>query len=277
MQRLVAAILAALVLTACAVASAPRSASPSGAPDGSLTPTEAPTPSEASGGVDATGDWRLESGTVDGQAIPLVEDSPVTFTVEGRQIGGTSACNGYGTELVVEGGELRFGEWSSTMMLCEEPVMAVETAFMQAMARVRAAARDGEALLLTGDGVALRFLPLAPPPMGEIVGAVWTLESTAADEVTTAAQGDPATLTYAADGTITGSTGCRDFTGRWVEAAGSLIATELAMDDSVCPPDLQTQDGRVTEVVGESRPAIEDGRLVLTARGGTQATFRAGD
>jgi heat shock protein HslJ len=227
--------------------------------------------------IDATGDWQLTELLVGGAPVALVEDSPVTMTVSGARIGGTSACNGYGAELVVVDGQVRFGEWSSTMMLCEDAVMVVEGSFTQAMAQVRTAAREGDDLVLRGDGVELRFTPLAPPPTEAIVGTTWRLESLIEGETASSPAGDPATLVLHADGRYEGSTGCRSFTGRWIEAEGRYVATELAMDQTECPPDLQAQDSHVTGVVGEFRATVEGDTLTITARGGSTLVYRAGD
>lgn len=107
--------------------------------------------------VDAVGDWQLIRGTVDGVDIPLMADSPVTMTVEGSRVSGRAACNQYGGEIVVADGEVRFGALMQTEMACEEPLMSIESAFLGAMSRVRAAAAQDDGLTLSGPGVELAF------------------------------------------------------------------------------------------------------------------------
>jgi heat shock protein HslJ len=115
-----------------------------------------PVPSGA-GPVDVTGDWQMASGTVDGVVFAVVDDAPITLTVEGTQIGGRSACNHYGGEIVVEGERTRFSLTSMTEMACPEPAMAAEAAFSAALPRVVGAVREGDRLTLTGPGVELIF------------------------------------------------------------------------------------------------------------------------
>lgn len=240
-------------------------------------PGPSPTPSGGVAPVDATGTWRLEAGTTDGVAIPLVPEYPVTLIVKGSQIGGTSACNGYGAELVVENGRTVVGAMSSTAMGCEPEVMASEMAYTAALARVDAATMDGEALVLSGPGVSLRFVSVAPPAIADIVDRAWALEAMTVMEAATAVGGEPATLEIRKDGTFAGSTGCRAFTGTWTEAGNELIATGMAMDGRECPPDLAAQDSHVTAVLGDGFTidlSVDGNVLNLGASGGIGLQYR---
>jgi heat shock protein HslJ len=138
----------------------------------------ASTPSESGvGPVDLTGDWQLSSGTVDGAPFPVADDWPITLSVKGLDIGGRSPCNHYGGEVVVDAEGSRLELTSMTAMACEEPVMAAEAAFVAALPRIRGATRVGDRLTLLGPGVELAFDRLEPPPVAEIVGTDWVLES----------------------------------------------------------------------------------------------------
>ena len=94
-------------------------------------------------------------------------------------------------------------------------------------------------------------------------------------DVTTvrAAIGEPALLRLDENGSFHGSTGCRTFTGSWVEANGRLVATQTTMAGE-CPGGLGGQDGAVAEAIGGSLPAIEGDRLTLTKPGGEALVYR---
>jgi heat shock protein HslJ len=109
--------------------------------------------------IDMTGNWRLVQGSVDGQAIPLMDGSPVTLNVTGTEIGGTSACNSYGSQFTLEGSTITIGDLVSTMMMCAPEVMDVEIPFTAALREVDTAAIEGEQLVMTGPGIELRFSP----------------------------------------------------------------------------------------------------------------------
>ena len=107
--------------------------------------------------LDITGNWELISGSVDGQAIPSLDGSPVTFDVTGTQIGGTSACNSYGAQMVLDGSSISIGDLTSTLMMCSPEAMAVEVPYTAALQEVDAVSLDGGELVLTGPGIELRF------------------------------------------------------------------------------------------------------------------------
>jgi heat shock protein HslJ len=235
-------------------------------------------PASSGGGmVDATGDWQLTSGRVDGAAFPVVADSPITMTVEGMRIGGRSACNAYGGEIVVDGGRVRFEQMSMTEMACQEPVMAAEAAYLAALGRIVGAALDGDRLVLTGPGVELDFERLAPPPIAELVGTDWVLQSIVQGDVVSSIAGEPATLRLEPGGTFKGSTGCRTFSGRWVTANGGITPTEFGMDQTECPPDLAAQDSHVTSVIEGFRASIDGQTLTLTGDGGDGLIYTAAE
>jgi heat shock protein HslJ len=109
--------------------------------------------------IEITGTWQLVSGSVDGQAIPLIDGSPVTLNVTGTEIGGTSACNSYGGQFVLDGSSISIGDLSTTMMMCTPEVMDVEIPYTAALSEVDTVAVDGDQLVLTGPGIEMRFAP----------------------------------------------------------------------------------------------------------------------
>ena len=234
-------------------------------------------PSAGVGTVDASGDWQLASGTVDGIPVPVVADTPITLTVEGTRIGGRSPCNDYGGEIVVEAGRTRYRTTSMTQVACQEPAMRAEAAYLAALERITGATRDGDRLTLTGIDVQLHFDRLAPPPLAELVGTNWVLESIIKGEAVSSVGGQPATLRLDAGGTFAGSTGCRTFSGRWVSANGGITPTDLAMDGSECPPDLAEQDGHIVGILERFRASVDGRRLTLTGDGGDGLIYTAAD
>ena len=159
LRRTLALIGLFVALTGCASGGAPSQAPDDGAV------------------VDATGAWQLASGVIDGVGFAIVADAPITLSVKGSEVGGRSACNHYGAEMVMEDGQLRMRVTSMTQMACPEPAMAAEAAFTVALGRITGAARDGDRLVLTGPGVELTFDRLPPVPVADMVGTDWVLES----------------------------------------------------------------------------------------------------
>jgi len=247
----------ALILTACGSAGTPPN-SPSGDP------------------FDPQGSWELTSGHVNGGEIPIVDDHPITVTIEGAEIGGTAACNSYGGRLTITEGRLEIRDLGMTAMACEEPLMAAEAAYTAALEAVESIGVEGDELVLSGPNVELRFSALAPPPTAEVVDTVWVLETLFVGDVASSPLGEPATLELRSDGTFSGSTGCRSFSGEWLERGEQILAPSWGMDGSECPADLIQQDGHVVSVIGDGFvPTVVRDLLTLTDPGGVGLVYRA--
>jgi heat shock protein HslJ len=139
LRPVIAALAALLVLAACGGASATD------------TPTEPPA------ALDSSGEWQLIKGTVDGQALMLPPDAPVTLVVEGSGVSGRSGCNQYFGEFTIVDGTVHLGGLGGTEMACEEPLMTLEAAYLSGLAKVNSARMDGDTLVLTGPAVEFRF------------------------------------------------------------------------------------------------------------------------
>ena len=132
--------------------------------------------------------------------------------------------------------------------------------------------------MLIGDGVELRFAALPPAPTADLLDTHWVLETVFVGDVAAPAVGEPASLEIRGDGTFTGSTGCRSFTGTWIEDGERIRDTAMRMDGSDCPPELTPQDSSVVSVVGDGFvPSIEGDLLTVADPGGVGLVYRAGE
>ncbi len=222
------------------------------------------------------GDWQLTSGSVDGTDLDLAAGD-VTLTVDGEQWGGTSACNQYFATATLDGDQVTVGGVGSTEMACDEPRMALEAAYLAGLQRVTTAATDGDTLTLSsGDGVVLEFGPVAPTPTADLVGTTWTLTTLLDGDSASSTVGEPATLTLADDGTVTGSTGCRTFRGRWEQDGDALSIGPLATPKIGCSPETRSQDTHVLAVLDGEVAATIDGQSLTLERDGRGLGYSAG-
>lgn len=233
----------------------------------------------ASTGVDPVGSWQLSAGSVDGRAFQLLEDHPVTVMIDASAIAGRSACNQYGARLQIAGDGVRIEELGGTAMGCmPNEVMDLEQAYLAALGRVRAIEVIAGRLALRGDGVDLRFDRLLEPPVAELVDTTWVLETVFVGDVASPPGGEPATLQIRSDGTFSGSTGCRTFTGRWMEFGEQIQAPELRMGETECSAELAEQDSHVVSVIGDGFvPSIDGDLLTVLDPGGVGLVYRASE
>lgn len=223
--------------------------------------------------------WTLRFGGGPDGEIPLVDGWPITITFNGDgTVGGTSACNGYGGSYSIDGSQLILGDIGMNAMGCEPDVAASEAAFMTALADVDGINLSGgetAELALSGPATELIFASSEPAPLGAMTGQLWLLEALVTDGEETPVAGDPATLQVEADGTFTGSTGCRTLTGRYVVSGNGLFFNEMGADGE-CPTSLFDQDGHVVGVLGDGFvPTVEDDVLMVSSVGNEGLRYRA--
>ena len=225
-----------------------------------------PQPSDDS--LDLSGAWVLSRGEGPGGPIQVPAGWRVTLNFTGGNEFGGQACNHYGGtyDRGVDGAVI-FSNMFMTEMACEEPMMTVEASYHAALTAVTQAARTGEELTMWGEGVELVYSLLPPVPDEALQGTRWMLESLIQGDAVSSVQGD-AWLVLEADGTMTGSTGCRDLSGRYVVSGDQLRWTDLRAEGE-CGADLEQQDHLVVGVLEQPIVAIEGNRLTLSRPDGT--------
>jgi heat shock protein HslJ len=160
-------------------------------------------------------------------------------------------------------------------MACEEPMMTVEAAYHAALAAVTQAARSGDGLTLRGEGTELVYSLVPPVPDEALQGTRWMLESLIQGDAVSSVLGDP-WLVLEADGTMTGSTGCRDLSGRYIVSGDQLMWTDLRVEGE-CAANLEQQDRMVIGVLEQPIVAIEGNHLTLSRPEGTGLGYLASD
>jgi heat shock protein HslJ len=102
------------------------------------------------------GAWKLSSyGPADAQT-PAVPDTEagLTFNSDGT-VSGSSGCNGLGGDYTVDGDQITFGEFVSTLIACEDPIMVQEDAMHQVLNGTATYMIEGNTLTLTNNDMVL--------------------------------------------------------------------------------------------------------------------------
>ena len=91
---------------------------------------------------------------------PVPEENPamLQFGAEGR-VAGNAGCNRFAGTFTVAEGAISFGPMAVTRMMCPPPMMALERAFLDALAASATYVRDGIALEL-GDAAVTTVMTL---------------------------------------------------------------------------------------------------------------------
>jgi heat shock protein HslJ len=227
---------------------------------------------------DLAGEWELAGGTAAGADLPSPRGARATLEIDGQELRGIAFCNHYFSSYRLDGSSFSVDGLGSTEMGCEPDVMTAESAYLATLGEVDAVAAADDALLLTGDGIELRFTPVAAVPDSPLEGTRWVLETVIEGQAASSTIGEPAVLALDTDRTAEATTGCRTITGTWLVEANALVIDDLLADGAPCPPDVERQDAHVTAVL-QSGPAvgIREDRLTLTTDDGRGLVYRAED
>jgi heat shock protein HslJ len=268
----------ALVLAACGgddAASTPPDDT-SGTGDVTL-----PAPDDAPDVAPIDGPWRLTAGVVDGSDVALVDGWDVTLDIDGAQLGGTAACNGYGGTVDTTNGAFVVGELNWTEMGCEPAVMELEQLFLRSLMGIESYAVTADVLTISGPTAEWVFARELPVPDAEIVGTTWVLDTYLdGDAATNMARMELATLILSEDGTFGGSTSCRRLEGEWITTGATIQFTSIAAIDDptagVCAPESETLDGLIISVLESGVTVGVDGdRMTLMAPGDEGLSYHA--
>jgi heat shock protein HslJ len=232
-------------------------------------------PADAADPPEVSGSWVLVAGEAAGARLPQPAGATATLVFEADRLSGRAFCNSFSADYRLAGDALRVTALGSTEMGCAGPVMAAESAFLTALGAVDRVVRDGDELVLTGGDGTLRFTRQVPEPDRPLVGTRWVLDTLADPETASSVLGE-AVLELAPDGTATGSTGCRAWTGGWQQEGSTLMVRPVA-EEVPCAPDLTRQDDQVLAVLAAAPAAtVEGARLTVTAPDGRGLSYRAG-
>lgn len=208
------------------------------------------------------GTWVLTDGSVDGRAVTVPDDTRVSLTVDGEHAGGIAACNHYGATIDLDGTRVAVTQMSATDMGCGPAATEAQERFLEGLRRVDTATRQGDRLQLTGSDVSLAFQRNPPVPAEDLLGTTWRLD-TLIDDDTAATADAEATLRLRDDGTLIGSTGCRELTGDFRLSGDHVSFTNLGRHGD-CPAALDEQDDHVWSVLeGGFRAEIDGDRLTV--------------
>ena len=233
MKHLIGPLLIAIAISACG--------------SETIRPKGAATASVSYGGI-----WKLQSGRGPQGDVPLVEGWDISIEMAKGRAEGRAACNSYGGRVKISGSSIKARRFFINQMGCAPAAVRSKQTYMAALLRVDTIARNGETLTLSGPEVELIFREVAPPPTAELLAATWHLESLIEGRgpsgTTSAAH--PARLRLFDDGTFSGTTGCSDLSGEWVESLDEILFTTVSSRGK-CPENLVAQDNHVGGVLGD--------------------------
>lgn len=172
-----------------------------------------------------------------GELVEGLSGTNVTleFGPEGR-VGGNSGCNTYFAGYTVDGNSLTISQAGSTMMACEEAIMAQEAAYLAALQSAATFTVEGDELrIANGDGETVLVFQAETPV--SLTGTTWTgsMVNTGTEAVTSVMADTTITANFTEDGKLNGSAGCNTYMTSYTLDGNNITIQPLATTRKLCP------------------------------------------
>lgn len=161
-----------------------------------------------------------------------------TMTFQEGHVGGSAGCNNFSAPYTLAGQQLTIAQIGTTMMFCEEAIMAQEQAILTALGKAAAyaSADDGIALLDATGRVVLTLVPHIPQPQASLTGVVWlaTTINNGQQAVVSLLEGTRITAIFDEKGTLSGSAGCNNYRASYTLDGDTIALTPLVSTRKFC-------------------------------------------
>ena len=218
--------------------------------------------------------WLLVN--LNGQSV--VSDTLVTINFENGKINGTDGCNTYSTTYTVNGAKFTVNkDVVTTKMACPEPIMQQAAAYITALTQAVTYKIDGQQLMLldASDNTLATFTMQSR----ELGGTSWIVMgyNDGNQAVISVVIGSELTADFSADGNLSGSAGCNDYTATY-EASGKsikIVPTASTLKMCVDPAGVMEQERQYLKALETAATYRLDGNQLelRTADGALAATF----
>jgi len=199
--------------------------------------------------MDATS-WTML--TLNGQSA--LTDVQVTMIFMDGKVGGSDGCNSYSGSYKENGGKLTFGkDFMSTMMACSEPIMGQSTSFINTLTQTASSKVEADQLtLFDKEG---KELAVFTKQITELSGTAWIVIalSNGNDAVETILTGTEISLAFGADGKVSGSAGCNNYSAKYEMSGLSLEIGQVTSSKTMCtqPDGLMRQEAAFLNALGK--------------------------
>jgi len=212
---------------------------------------------------------------------PLAPDAKPTARFAGGRVQGSDGCNRFTAPYTASGGTLQVGaRGASTMMACAPEVMKQAEAFTTALTRAARYRVAGSTLeLVAADGTVLAAFTAQPQTLA---GTTWRVTSfnNGRQAVVGVLAGTRLSLAFSADGRVSGSAGCNNYTAGYTADGAKLAIAPAAATRKMCaaPEGVMAQEQqflKALETVATAR--FEGDRLELRTADGAIAALLVRD
>lgn len=208
----------------------------------------------------------------------LVAGSPATMTFAEGRAAGTDGCNRFIMGVEISGASITFIQGPGTLMACPPGVDAQAKAFTAALTGAKTfTVADGTLTLLDGSG---QVVATFTEQRQGLAGTSWSVTgvNNGREALVGILDGSAPTIVIAADGSVSGSGGCNNFTSRLEQDGSNVKFSPAAATRKMCPDPkvMEQEQSFFNALVASSTASVEGGRLTLRdSNGAMQVTAQS--
>jgi heat shock protein HslJ len=199
-------------------------------------------------GAFAANSWILT--TLGGE--PIQEGVITAEVAEGNQVSGSAGCNQYSTTYTSDGENLEFSdEIVLTRMMCTEPLMDLESAYLEVLANTARGNVDGNNLtLLDAQGNELATFTRLEP--ADLSGTNWQVTSfnNGQGAIVSTLPEAPVIASFRADNSLIGFSGCNAYSHQWNTDGFAISVTIGSQTRYACGDEIMLQEAAYQAAFG---------------------------
>jgi heat shock protein HslJ len=232
------------------------------------SPARSGTGGASTSGASTSGPAPLEGTSwilgTDALGVSGVEEFTPTALFNAGTVSGNSGCNGYSGSYRTSGGSMTISNVAGTQMSCGPIADAIETAYLGRLGKVASYAINGSTLTLSdASGSTLLTYSVSTATLA----GDWHINAylaTSGQAFTSVINGSNPTAKFGTDGSLSGTTGCNNFTGSYQTKGDTITISPLATTRKACPADLTDQEaGILAAFQTATRFEVTKGRATL--------------
>ncbi|HYN31929.1 MAG TPA: META domain-containing protein [Ilumatobacteraceae bacterium] len=195
----------------------------------------------------------------------LVADSEISLAFEADSISAQAGCNTQNGGYTITDGVLEVSQMISTMMGCDEALMAQDTWLSEFLTSSPEISLDGETLTLTGADATITLATVQPTPLE---GTTWVVTGLVATEAVSSTPNDSRASLTITDGSAAIETGCNNGNAAVEITDTTMTFGPMALTKKACAPELTELEASVIVVL--------DGEVTYEISGDTLSIRKAG-
>ena len=222
--------------------------------------------------------WILTSFTAGARATEVGSGIYVDAVFKAGTVSGIAGCNQYTGDYTLRGASIQIGPLASSQMICEQPQMAVEMAYLAALSKA-ATFHAASATLTIRDTGGAQLLGYKVGSVGTLTGVTW--HATSFDDgrdrsvagAVSPRVGTQITALFGSDGTLSGNATCNQYRGTYTTRQSAMSVGALATTHLACPDAAhQNQESAYLQALqGAASFQVQGGHLELRDGSGSIA------